>query len=128
MGMAEVVVPLIPTSLTLPEALKVVSKQSRSRNKIRVGALQTSKSLLRKEAKVVVIDSQCPNDIKEFITSLSAQNNIPVLNVDGAQALCGLERIKLDETVKGPKVACFAIIDCIENSPEWLFLLNDISK
>merc|ERR1711872_401166 len=127
MGMSVTEIPLIPSSLTLPEALKVVSKQSRSRNKLRIGAVQTSKSLLRKQAKLIVLDSDCPNNIKEIITSLSEQNNVPVLNVENAQQLCGSERVKLDETVKGPKVACYSIINSSE-SPEFLYLMNEISK
>lgn len=118
----------IPTDLTIEKALSKVSKLSKSRNKVKIGALQVSKALLRNEAKLVVVGSDAKSDIKEIITTLAKQANVPVMNVDDIAELCGLTKTKLDGTKKSPKITCYCVVDYVKLTPEQQFLTNELSK
>ncbi|KAF7685871.1 40S ribosomal protein S12 [Cucumispora dikerogammari] len=120
-------IPFIPSELTLTEALTRVTKVSRSRNKITIGANQVSRELLKKQSKLVVIDSQAPNNIKEIIILLAKQSNTPIINVDNIQDVCGLTRVKLDMTTKAPKVICYSINDYVKETVELKFLMKEIT-
>lgn len=125
--MSTIEIPLISSDLTITDALIKVTKVSKSRNKISIGANQVSRKLLTKKSKIVVIDSKAPENIKELIVLLAKQANTPIINVDNIQDICGLTKIKLDETKKAPKVVCFSINDYVKESPELKFLIKEIT-
>lgn len=119
--------PIISAEMTLSDALRQVCKISRGSNKLRRGFRQVTKSLMRKEARVVFVGSDLTDNLLKIIIGLGKQFNIPVIKIQSCEDLgriVGFEKIRDSVVYKVSKCGTASIVDFVEESEGRYFLEN----
>lgn len=123
----EIYAPIIPTDMTITDALRQVCKISHGSNKLRRGFRQVVKSLMRKEAKVVFVGKDYADNLMKIIIGLGKQADIPVIKIPSSEELgriVGFEKIRDNVVYKVSKCGSASIVDFVEESEGKYFLEN----
>lgn len=123
----EIYAPIISTEMTLTDALRQVCKIAGGKRKLRRGFRQVGKSIMRKEAQVVLVGKDFPDNYMKIIVGLGKQADIPVIKIQSCEDLgriVGFEKIRDNVVYKVPKCGTASIIDFVEESEGRYFLEN----
>ncbi|KAG0434453.1 40S ribosomal protein S12 [Dictyocoela muelleri] len=117
--MTEVYAPIINPEMSIEDALSQVCRVSLAENKLIRGARQTSKALLKKKAKVVLLANDMSKDYQTVITFLAKNSNVPVIKIDDSKILgelVGFKKVTIKDVVKVAKCGCACIVDFVRNT------------
>lgn len=124
----EVYAPVIDDSFTLQDALAQITKISLSRNKLKRGVRQCSKSLLRSKTQLLILSETCEAKAKSILIGLAKKYNTPVIMMPTLNEVSQLSRTTISGVVKTPKCHALAVEDYVKKSEGRVFVEQMIKK
>lgn len=126
----EVYAPIIDDTFTLKDALTEILKISSANDALKCGIRQSTKALLRKSAKLVLLSDDIDEKYKTILVGLSKKYGVPVVKIaatDLVEMSC-LGRVTLNDVRKMPRCSAVAITDFLRKSIGRSYLEQMISK
>ncbi|KAM0686761.1 40S ribosomal protein S12 [Conglomerata obtusa] len=123
----EIYAPIIDTQMTLSDAFAQTCRIAKVNETLKKGFRQVTKTILRKQAKVVVLAKDYPDNLSAIIIGLAKQKDIPIIRIDSATdigKIVGFVKQRDGEIVKILKCGTFAITDFVNESEGKYFIEN----
>lgn len=123
----EIYAPIISSEMTITDALRQVCKIARGNNTLKRGFAEVAKSILKQEAKVILLSNEMLANMSTIITALGKQYKVPIIKITTSVELgkiVGFEKKRDDEVVKVSKCGAAAIKDFVCESEGRYYVEN----
>ncbi|KAM0673460.1 40S ribosomal protein S12 [Gurleya vavrai] len=122
---------IIETQMTLPDAFAQTCRIAKVHETLKKGFRQVTKTILRSQAKVIVLAKDYPSNLSAIIVGLAKQKDIPIVRMESCTdigKIVGFLKLRDGEVIKTLKCGVFAITDFVVESEGKYFIENVLSE
>ncbi|KAM0678214.1 hypothetical protein BDAP_001229 [Binucleata daphniae] len=127
----EIYAPVIDTEMTLTDAFTQTCRVAKVNEKLKKGFRQVTKSIIRKQSKVVVLAKDYPDNMSKIIVGLAKQKNIPVIKMESSieiGKIVGFIKKQDEEVIKTTKCGCFSLDEFVGQTEANYYIENILSN